>query len=79
LLPPQFLPDRSDFIELVNCEIDSEVFVEPGGAPDGSDALVSDDIVIRRGLTRLELVNGQWKSRSGEVLAELTSADDCEP
>jgi hypothetical protein len=79
LLSPQFLPDRTDFVELVNCEVDSEIFVEPGGAPDGSDALVSDEVVVRRGLTRLELIGGQWKSRSGEVLAELASAEECVP
>ena len=76
---PQFLPDRVDLVELVACEIDAEVFVELGAAPDGSDALVSDRIVVRRGLTRLELVDDQWKSRSGEVLAEIADPEDCNP
>jgi hypothetical protein len=79
LLSPQFLPDRTDFVELVACEVDSEIFVEVGGAPDGSDSLVSDEVVVRRGLTRLELLDGQWKSRSGEVLAELATPEDCAP
>jgi hypothetical protein len=79
LTSPVFLPDRTDIAELVTCELDSEIFVEPGAAPDGSDALVSDEVVVRRGLTRLELVDGQWKSRSGEVLAELQSFEECDP
>ncbi len=79
LLPPQYLPDRVDVVELVACEVDSEVFVEVGGAPDGSDALVNDETVVRRGLTRLELIDGRWKSRSGEVLAELLTPDECIP
>ena len=49
LLPPQFLPDRTDFVELVACEINTEVFVELGAAPDGSDALVTDEVTVRRG------------------------------
>ena len=79
LLPPQFLPDRSDFVELVACEIDSEVFVEPGAAPDGSDALVTDEIAVRRIVVRLQALDGQWKSDSGEVVAELSEMSECAP
>ena len=79
LLPPQFLPDRTDFVELVACEIDGEVFVEPGAAPDGSDALVSDEVTVGRLLLRMAVVDGQWKSDSGETLAELSSPDECAP
>ena len=79
LLPPQFLPDRSDFVELVACEIDSEIFVEPGAAPDGSDALVTDEVAVRRIVVRLKALDGQWKSDSGEVVAELTEMSECAP
>jgi len=79
LLPPQFLPDRTDFVELVACEIDSEVFVEPGAAPDGSDALVSDEVAVRRIVVRLRAGDDQWQSDSGEVVAELAGPSDCAP
>ena len=79
LLSPQFLPDRKDFIELVACEVDGEVFVEVGGAPDGSDALVTDEVTVGRLLLRMAFVEGEWKSDSGETLAELSSPDECAP
>ena len=79
LLSPQYLPDRTDIVELVSCEINTERFVEVGAAPDGSDALVTDEVKVVRGLIRLELIDGQWKARSGETLAELDAPEDCEP
>ena len=79
LLAPEFLPDRTDIAELVACEVDSEVFVEIGGAPDGSDSLVTDEVTVGRLLLRMTLVDGEWKSDSGETLAELSSAQDCVP
>lgn len=79
LLSPQFLPERADVVELVACEINTERFVEVGGAPDGSDSLVNDEVVVRRELVRLELIDKQWRSRSGETLAELVSPEDCTP
>jgi len=79
LLPPQFLPDRTDAVELVVCPVNTERFVEVGGAPDGSDALVTDEVTVLRGLVRMILIDGQWKSNSGEQLAELSSPEECQP
>ena len=79
LAAPQFLPGRTDFVELVACAVDTEQFVEPGGAPDGTDALVTDEVTVRRVLVRLLLIDGQWRSDSGEILAELSSPEECEP
>ena len=79
LLSPQFLPDRTGYVELVACPINTERFVEVGGAPDGSDALVTDEITVRRLLVRLQLIDGQWKSDSGERLAELATPEECTP
>jgi hypothetical protein len=77
LLSPQFLPNRVDIAELVVCEVDSERFFEIAGAPDGTDALVTDEMTVGRFLLRLRLVEGQWKADSGEVLAELASPEEC--
>ena len=79
LLSPQFIPERSDFVELVACTFNSERFVEVGGAPDGSDSLVTDEVAINRLLVRLKLVDGTWRADSGETLAELSSAEQCAP
>ena len=76
---PQFLPDRVDLVELVACEIDAEVFVELGAAPDGSDALVTDETVVRRIVVRVRSIDESWKSDSGEVIAELSTPEDCAP
>jgi hypothetical protein len=75
---PAFLPDRTDFAELVVCEVDTERYVEIGGAPDGSDALVTDAVTITRLLVRFENLGGEWKSNSGEVLAVLSASEDCD-
>ena len=79
LLSPQFLPDRTDVVELVACPINTERFVEVGGAPDGSDALVTDEITVRRLLVRLKFIEGQWRSDSGERLADLATPEECDP
>lgn len=79
LVSPQFLPDRTDIVELVACAINTERIVEVGAAPDGSDALVDDEVTVVRGLIRLELIDGQWKAQSGETLATLAPPEDCEP
>ncbi len=75
----RFVPDRTDFIELVSCEVNSEVFVEIGGAPDGSDALVTDEVTVGRLVVRLRQVDGLWKVDSGETIAELATPDECVP
>ena len=79
LAGPQFLPDRTDSIELVSCEVNGEVFVELGGAPDGSDSLVTDELTVGRLIVRLQKVDGLWMSDSGETIAELTSPAECMP
>ena len=79
LVSSQFLPDRTDIVELVACAINTERIVEVGAAPDGSDALVDDEVTVVRGLVRLELIDGQWKAQSGETLATLAAPEDCEP
>ena len=79
LATPQFVPGRTDFVELVACEVNSEIFVEVGGAPDGSDALVTDELTVGRLVVRLQRVDGQWKTDSGETVAELSSPDECVP
>ncbi len=79
LAGPALVPGRSDLTELVVCEIDTERYFEIGAAPDGGDALVTDEIVVTRLLVRYELVGTSWKSSSGEVLAKLNTAEECSP
>jgi len=74
---PSFSESDDELIELIACEVDAERLVEIGAAPDGGDALVSDEVVVERILVRSRLIDGVWKSESGELLDELSSPDEC--
>jgi len=63
------VPDEPDLVDLIACEINSEAYFEVGSAPDGGDALVRDEVVVLRLLVRLRLVDGEWKTDSGEILS----------
>jgi hypothetical protein len=71
------VPGESDLIDLVGCEVNSEWYVEVGTAPDGSDAIVRDEIFVYRVLTRMRLIEGQWRSESGETLSERVGNVPC--
>ena len=75
---PVLLPDNPNRADLVVCEVRTDRYVKPGAGPGGVDVLVSDEIVVARILARMELVDGTWRSRSGERLANLATPDDCE-
>lgn len=74
---PSFSESGDELIELIACEVDAERLVEIGAAPDGGDALVSDEVVVERILVRSRLIDGVWKSESGELLDDLSSPDEC--
>ena len=74
---PSFSESDDELVELIACEVDAERLVEIGAAPDGGDALVSDEVVVERILVRSRLIDGVWKSESGELLDELSSPDEC--
>jgi hypothetical protein len=63
--------------ELTVCVIDSGVVYEPGGAPDGSDAIVNDEIVARRSRITMVLEDGAWKLFEGTALGEWVGETVC--
>jgi hypothetical protein len=71
------VPGESDLVDLIGCEVNSEWYVEVGSAPDGSDAIVRDEIFVYRVLTRMRLIDGEWKSESGETLSERVGDVAC--
>lgn len=73
----KLIPDETDFVDVVACEVNSEAFYEIGAAPDGSDALVRDEIVVLRVLVRMRLKEGQWKVESGEILSRKSGDVEC--
>jgi hypothetical protein len=59
------------------CERNNEIISEPGAAPDGSDAVINDDIAARRFRVRLVLEGGSWKSSDGEELGSWFGQQEC--
>ena len=63
--------------EITVCTIDSGIVYEPGGAPDGSDTIVSDKITARRTRVTMVLQDGGWKLYEGTVLGSWDGATSC--
>jgi hypothetical protein len=63
--------------EVTVCTIDSGVVYEPGGAPDGSDAIVSDTITANRNRLTMVFQDGAWKLFEGSALGSWDGATSC--
>ena len=63
--------------EVTVCTVDSDVLVEPAGAPDGSDTVVNDEVIARRNRVTLVLENGGWKAYQGLGLGSWTGQATC--
>jgi hypothetical protein len=63
--------------EVTECTIDSGVVYEPGGAPDGSDTIVNDEIIARRNRVAMVLEDGSWKVFEGENIGTWNGATTC--
>jgi hypothetical protein len=50
--------------ELIVCIVDSGVIYEPGGAPDGGDSIVNDQVVAARTTYMMVKDSGSWKLHS---------------
>ena len=61
------------------CLIDSAIVYEPGGAPDGSDAVVNNDVIAGRSVQRLVREDGTWQLDEVESLDEWPGAPECPP
>jgi hypothetical protein len=51
--------------QLTVCTIDSDIVFKPGGAPDGSDVVVNDEVTARRNRITMVLEGGAWKVSDG--------------
>jgi hypothetical protein len=56
------------------CTIDSDIVVEPGGAPDGSDTVVNDEVTARRNRITMVLEGGVWKLSEGTGLGSWSGS-----
>lgn len=61
------------------CIIDPEIVYEPGGLPDGSDAIVDGETYAYRSVQHLVLEDGVWQLDEVVRLAEWTGVTACPP
>jgi hypothetical protein len=66
-----------DTATVVVCDLDSNIVIEPGAAPDGSDAMVNDSFTARRIEVTLARVDGQWKVSAGETIDRWPESSTC--
>jgi hypothetical protein len=75
--PAELIPPSSDVVRLQRCEINPWIVVEVGAGPQGSDALVDDDVAAYRGTIFLRLIDGRWRVEGGNQLGEWIGATEC--
>lgn len=76
-VPATLVVEGGDVAELQICEVDSWVLVEVGAGPNGSDAVVNDEVVASRAQIFMRDVDGLWKYEGGAVDAEWEGAASC--
>ncbi len=67
----------ADEAVIQRCEIDPWVVVEVGGAPDGSDAVIDDNVYAYRNRVTLRLVDNKWRIESGLQLGRWAGSTEC--
>ena len=72
-----FVVPGADTAELVRCEVDPWLVVEVGAAPDGTDAIVNDDVLVYRNRVRLLHEDGLWKISEGVQLDVWVGVTEC--
>jgi hypothetical protein len=63
--------------EVTVCTIDSPVVYEPGGAPDGSDTVVNDEVTAFRTRVTLVMQDGAWKVYEGTGIGKWPGSTSC--
>ena len=77
-VPARLVREGEDLAEVQVCEVDSWTLVEVGAGPDGSDAIVSPDVLTYRTAFLLRLVEGRWKIEGGDEIARWEGARSCD-
>jgi hypothetical protein len=63
--------------EVQVCTVSSDVVFKPGGAPDGTDLIVNDDVVARRTRVSVVFQDGAWKAYEGTILGSWEGEQTC--
>ena len=64
-VPATLVVEGGDVAEMQICEVDSWLVVEVGAGPNGSDAIVSDEVASYRTVIFLREVEGIWRIEGG--------------
>jgi hypothetical protein len=75
--PATLVLEGGDVAEMQICEVDSWVIVEVGAGPNGSEAIVNDDVVASRATVFLRSVDGIWRYEGGNVIEEWEGETAC--
>ncbi len=74
----RFIDDELTFADLIVCEFNPEAEVEVGAAPDGSDALVRDDVFTVKNVQEFKLIEGRWVLTAGDAISAVVGDVGCE-
>jgi len=76
-VPATLVVEGGDVAEMQICEVDSWIIVEVGAGPNGSDAIVNDEVVASRATVFLRDVGGVWQYEGGNVIEEWEGQTAC--
>jgi hypothetical protein len=76
-VPAILLDPSDDAAELQVCEVDSWIVVEPGAGPDGSDALVNDELNTYRSTYFVRRVDGRWLVEGSSEIGSWLGLKSC--
>ncbi len=74
----RFIDGDPNFADLIVCNFNPESVVEVGAAPDGSDALVRDDVFTVKNVLAFKLIDGRWFFTGGDSITEAVGDVGCE-
>jgi hypothetical protein len=76
-IPATLVLEGGDVAEMQICEVDSWVVVEVGAGPNGTEAIVNDEVVASRATVFLRTVDGTWHYEGGNVIEEWEGETAC--
>jgi hypothetical protein len=76
-IPATLVLEGGDVAEMQICEVDSWIVVEIGAGPNGSDAIVNDEIVSYRTTIFMRNGGGIWRIEGGNETGRWEGAVEC--
>ncbi len=73
--PATLVLDGGDVAEMQICEVDPWMVVELGAGPNGSDAIVNDEVSAYRRRFFMRLIDGTWRFEGGIEIERVGGSD----